>query len=374
MGKIKVLHCADLHIGAVCNYLGTKAVSRRQETLNTFEKTVGIAKENKVDIILIAGDLFNSNNVEKSFVDCVFDVIKNAGEIKFVFSAGNHDPINSESPFVKYALPENLYVMPKTAHCFEFPDINTRVYGVSFAEVYKNGTDAFPLTPVQDECVNLMCIHGELRSDLSSDYNSITDRFISNSGMDYIALGHIHKRTDIGMLGKTRFAYCGCAEGQGFDEDGKKGVYLIEISKDDFSYEFIPVCKRMHITEKVDINPALKSKDAADIVITSLKEKYGEDYTENLYKIILCGEVDEDAKLDLSEIKSQLEERVYFAKVKDCTEIKTDFELLSREKSLKGIFVKKMLELLPENQDLVKKALNLGLRAFETGVNYDENQ
>ena len=53
---VKILHMADLHIGANESFLGEKAVSRRLEALLTFEKAVDLAKEERVQLFLIAGD------------------------------------------------------------------------------------------------------------------------------------------------------------------------------------------------------------------------------------------------------------------------------------------------------------------------------
>ena len=72
MNTVKILHCADIHIGAAQSFLGTLAEKRRYEVLMTFERIIDTAKENDVKIIAIAGDLFDSNNIEKSFIDAVF--------------------------------------------------------------------------------------------------------------------------------------------------------------------------------------------------------------------------------------------------------------------------------------------------------------
>ena len=281
MDSVKILHCADIHIGAAENFLSTRAESRRAETLITFEKIINLAKEEKVDILLIAGDLFNSNNIEKSFIDRVFECFASVPNIKIVYAAGNHDPLNSESPFKKYTLPDNLFVLDTKDSFVEFRELNTRVYGKSFKEVYMQGQSRFALMPDQS-FINLMCIHGELRSDLGSDYNSITSEFIENSGMDYIALGHVHKRTDIGKIGNTYVAYCGCPEGQGFDELGEKGVYMGEVSKGVCNLQFVPTAKRMLICENIDITGLKTSSEIADSIINHLKQKYSDSFSENL--------------------------------------------------------------------------------------------
>lgn len=376
MNSVKILHCADVHIGAAESFLGARSDSRKAETLITFEKIVNLAKENSVDILLIAGDLFNSNSVDKSFVDTTFNAFAGIPEIKIVYAAGNHDPLNADSPFKKYTLPDNLFVL-ETKDCFvEFPELNTRVYGRSFKEVYMQGEPRFTLE-TQDSFINLMCIHGELRNDLGSDYNSITSDFIENSGMDYIALGHVHKRTDIGKIGNTYISYCGCPEGQGFDELGEKGVYIGEISKDDCKLQFVPTAKRMHICESVDISGMSNSAEVAENIIDFIKQKYPDNFSDNLYKIILTGYIDENVVLSVPEITSRLNDVTYFSKLRDKTDVNVDYEVLSQENTLKGIFVKNMLKRIEDadttEKEKLKYALNLGIKAFGGEVNYDED-
>ncbi len=375
MNSVKILHCADIHIGAAESSLGTLAESRRAETLITFEKIINLAKENCVDILLIAGDLFNSNNIEKSFTDRVFECFNSIPNIKIVYSAGNHDPLNADSPFKKEKLPQNLFVLD-TKDCFkEFSDLNTRVYGKSFKEVYMQGAHRFSLN-ADNNFINLMCIHGEIRSDLGSDYNSITSDFIKSSNMDYIALGHVHKRSEIGKIGDTYVSYPGCPEGQGFDELGEKGVYIGNISKGNCNLQFVPTAKRMHLAENIDISGLSSSNEITEHILKTLKEKYSENYADNLYKIILTGAIDEGVNLSLPEIATRLNDSVYFAKLRDKTEIKLDFESLSQENTLKGIFVKNMLSKIDsaaeEEKQLLINALNIGIKAFSGEVNYDE--
>lgn len=376
MNSVKILHCADLHIGAAESFLGSRSDSRRAETLITFEKIINTARENATQILLIAGDLFNANNIEKSYVDRVFECFATIPDTKVVYAAGNHDPLNAESPLKKYPLPDNLFVLDTNDCYVEFADLSTRVYGKSFKEVYMQGEPHFTLDTDPDY-INIMCIHGDLRSDLGSDYNSITSDFIKSSGMDYIALGHVHKRSDIGKIGDTYLSYCGCPEGQGFDELGEKGIYLGEISKGKCELQFVPTSKRMHLRESIDISGAVSSNEVADKIINCLKENYADNYSENLYKIILKGYIDENAIISVPEITSRLNENVYFAKVRNKTEIKVDFNNLAQEQGLKGIFVKNMLARIDvaegEEKERLKLALNIGLKAFSGEVSFDED-
>ena len=376
MASVKILHCADLHIGAVEGFLGAKAQSRRIETLMTFENIMALANKSGVDIVLIAGDLIDSNNIEHTFIERIFTAISAVPNTKVIFAAGNHDPLSANSPFISDDMPKNLFVLPTYDSYFEFSELKTRVYGKSFGSMYTKGVPSFSLK-TDDEFINLMCIHGETCADLNSDYNSITEQFIRTSGMDYIALGHIHKRTEIGKIGSVYCAYCGCPEGQGFDELGSKGVYLGDVSKSACDLKFIPFSKRMHLLEKVDIGEYKTSTEITDNILKVISEKYGENAFNNLYKIVLCGNIDDDTVISLAEITTRLNEILYFAKVKNGTELLVDFETLRQEKTLKGIFVDNMLKKIEdaenEEKDLLNKALLLGLKAFKAEVSFDED-
>lgn len=377
MNTVKILHCADIHIGAAESFLGTAAGKRRYETLLTFERIVDTASKEGVDIIAAAGDIFDSNRVEENLADAVFEKIASVPEIKVVLALGNHDPLSSDSPFKNRKLPQNLYVLGTRDDCIVFDDLKVRVYGRSFEDVYLKGEERFSITPPEDGYVNLMVLHGELRSDLNSNYNSVTSGFIKQSGMDYIALGHVHKRTEPQKIGDTYYAYCGCPEGQGFDETDEKGVYIGEIGKGFCELNFISMSKRRHICEKVDITGINSSAEISAAVTAQLKEKYGDGFGENLYKIELTGSIKEDFNLHLPEILSRVSERVYYAKIRDKTELLIDNEKLANEISLKGLFVKNMLEKInnaPEGErEGLENALKLGLRAFGAEVAYDED-
>lgn len=377
MNTVKILHCADIHIGAALSFLGENAAQRRYETLLTFERIIDTAAFEGVQIIAAAGDIFDSNGVEDGFVNAVFEKIASVSEIKIVLALGNHDPLSADSPFKNRELPQNLFVLGAKDECVVFDDIKTRVYGRSFDDVYLKGEERFSITPPEDEYINLMVLHGDLKSDLNSNYNSVTAGFIKSSGMDYIALGHIHGRTEPQKIGDTYYAYCGCPEGQGFDETDEKGVYIGEIGRGFCDLSFVPMSKRRHICEKIDVTGIDSSAEISGAISDMLLEKYGAQYGENLYKIELTGSISEDFNLNLTEILSRVSEKVYYAKIKDRTELSVDTEKLAGEISLRGLFVKNMLERInsanEEEREALENALKLGLRAFGTEVAYNED-
>lgn len=377
MNTVKILHCADIHIGAAESFLGPLAAGRRAETLITFERIIDLGVKESVDAVLIAGDLFDKNNIEQSFVSSVLNKIASVPDIKVIFAAGNHDPLIPGSPFVSNKLPDNLYILKTYDDCIGFEDRGFRIYGRSFDSAYMTGESDFSVKPPQDGIINIMVIHGELNSDLNACYNPITEAFIKNSEMDYMALGHVHKRTEPLLSGKTYYSYSGCPEGQGFDECDEKGVYIVNVGKGICEAEFISVAKRRHIRESIDITAFNTSAEIASAVLRLLEKKYGAGFSENLYRIELTGSFPADAVPNLSEIKARLADRVYFIKFKDLTEPAVDYDELSKEISLKGLFVKNMLKRLndaPESEKpTLRTALKLGLEAFGSEVAFDED-
>ena len=126
MDCVKILHCADLHIGANEALLGEKSYSRKAEALITFENIIKLAAEESVELVLIAGDLFCSNSVDRAGVNRVLECIGSLS-VPVVYAAGNHDPFNAGSPLYTAKLPDNLHILPEKDSVLFFGDINTRV-------------------------------------------------------------------------------------------------------------------------------------------------------------------------------------------------------------------------------------------------------
>ena len=375
MHPIKFIHCADIHIGKRSRYLGALSAVRQSEILLTLERICNLATSENVQLLLIAGDLFDSNNVEKELIERTFSILGAITPIKVVIAAGNHDPLNSVSVYRSERLPENVFILNTEASAFEFDDIRTCIYGYSFSEVYTKSEPKFSISPKADGYNNILLLHADTASP-NSVYNGISPEFITSSGMDYIALGHIHKRSEPQKLGNTLFAYSGCPEGQGFDELDEKGVYLGEIAGNTISLDFVCVCSRMHLLKRISLNGCSNESEIISNVLESVRRIDG--YSKHLYKIVLEGSLPEGLCVPVAEISSRLNSEVFFAKVRDNTKISLDYELIAQENSLRGIFVQRMLsrklQASPDELDIIENALNIGLRAFFTEVKYRDDQ
>ncbi|TMI80892.1 MAG: hypothetical protein E6H03_07620 [Bacillati bacterium ANGP1] len=76
--SIRLLHTSDIHLGATFKVLGERGREQHRQVRETFARVVGLAIEERVDAVLIAGDLFDS--VAAARVQAPFAAEQLAGE------------------------------------------------------------------------------------------------------------------------------------------------------------------------------------------------------------------------------------------------------------------------------------------------------
>lgn len=366
--KIKIAHCADLH-------LESKSETKNYEIKETFLNMLKVCKNENVDFLLISGDFFDDTNVNEKAIVWVKNELENFG-LKTIISPGNHDPFTNDSPYNKGAWPKNVYIFKenKLTH-FDFPELKTKIFGAAFTSIYQKNTLFNLKENLDDEFLNLCVMHGTMTKSNDEFYNPINPSKIEESGFDYVALGHIHKRSEILKLGKTLCAYSGSVCPKGFSETGAKGIYIGEISKNEQSFEFKKICK--HSYEKITLDIS-NINNISDFILESIKSNFGEGFENNSYEITLIGEIEEEFNLDIDAIKLFLSRHLHFARIKDKTETKIDFAKLNLRNDFKSLFIKEALKQIndaetEEEKEIAKTALKLGLKAFTEDVTYNDN-
>ncbi len=375
MNSIKFLHTADLHLGSY----RTGVKSGKSEIENTFLRIIDLCKTEKVDFLLIAGDLFDTPFVAAEDASRIISAIKQIPDTIVAISPGNHDYVCPGSVYLKYKFPDNTIIFSSFLEYADFPEKGVRLWGAGFTDRFENFALLKKPDDLNPQLINLCVLHGETVTDgSSSQYNPITPSAIEDCGFDYIALGHIHKRSGIQKMGKTRFAYSGCPDGMGFDESGEQGAYLGTVSQDMCDIEYIPTSSRQYIIESVDISSCSDSVDAAGIVKEYICNKFGDNFNNNLYRISLTGNISPDTSVSAIQVQTLLLNNLDYIEVLDKTDSDiSQLETLKNESSLRGIFVQKMLDKINsvpnEEIQVYKNALRIGLRAFGKRVKLDDN-
>ena len=381
--EVKILHCADLHLGAEFSTLGEKGAQRKREVFQALEKIVSICDDEGVEFLLIAGDLFDHLHIDPQMVSEVMAQFVRIPDTIVAIAPGNHDPFSIDSCYSTQKWPENVVIFSNERSCILFEDKNVCLWGDGFHSTY-HPDSFFSLVPggIDEERIHLCCIHGDVvPQGQNSLYNPILREQIRQSGFDYVALGHVHKRTTIQKEGKTAFAYSGSPEGHGFDEPGEQGIYIGTVSKNRHSLQFRKICRRSYHEVPVSITGALTHSDIAALLLEELEKRFGEEIREHLYKIVLKGEIPGSFLIDLEVLAQRIASHCFYAKIENQTALAVDYESLAREQTLKGIFVRNMLDCLVEVDGMkdesrlriAQNALQAGLRAFDCEVVTLEN-
>lgn len=373
--SVKILHTADLHLGS--SRTGVKG--GKAEIEKTFLKIINLCKTENVDFLLIAGDLFDTPFVSHTDAEMVISAISKIPKTIVAIAPGNHDCACPGSFYLKYNFPDNMIIFRSVLEYHDFPEKGVRLWGAGFTDHFQS----LPLLQNSEAMVNnltnICVLHGEIVSNNSpSVYNPIHSSSIEKSGFDYLALGHIHKRSDIQKSGKTYYSYSGCPDGMGFDELGSHGIYMGTVSTEGCDLDYIELSSRQYICESMDISSCKNSFEVADFILSKLQNRIDECYQRNLYRIVLSGEVSADLAIETSQVRKILSEKLFYIEILDKTTPDIDdFLNLANENSLRGVFVKKALEKISlssgEERTFYENALKIGLKAFNKGVTLNDN-
>lgn len=198
---MKILHAADIHLGAKFSWLGNKGASQREQVRATFKNVIANAINERVNIVLIAGDLFDSNQQPQRNIDLVVeqcDLLKQ-NNIPVCLIPGTHDPLDSSSIYRKVDFEvrcPNLKIFNnENVTCEEYPDINLTVYGKPNLSNRSYISPLKGLKRLTSTKYHIAMAHGALYipEKIAEDDHVFKIEEIKASGMDYIALGHWHR-------------------------------------------------------------------------------------------------------------------------------------------------------------------------------------
>lgn len=357
---MRIIHCADLHLDSVMdtNLTSNKAEIRRAELLRTFEKMVEYAKENSVELILIAGDLFDtSTGLNQQIKERVRGIIEAAPKIDFLYIHGNHD---ADALFCGKDHPDNLKLFGETWTKYNYGNVciaGREQYATK--DIYARG-EAYWNPDLLAGMINIVMLHGQVLQGIKvASCEDIPMDALKNRNIDYLALGHIHEYRKENLDERGTFCYCGCLEGRGFDECGKKGFVLLETDDTSVRSQFIPFASRQVVVKSVDVSSALSEKDVTD----RIQEAILDVSPESMVKLRLVGEIAPELDIDILYLTQKYTECFFALKIQDCTALKVEYEMYENDISLKGEFIRlvKNTQIAKEDKDRI---IRTGIRAL----------
>jgi len=243
---LRIIHTADVHLGARHDDLGDQASAQRERQFAAFVAAIDLALAEKVDLFLIAGDLFDSNVQPRRSVERVAAQLKRlaGSKVRTVIIPGTHDCYDRSSIYRAYDLkalsgstPDDdlVTVLTPATPNIHLKACDTVVHGPVFA------TKRAPHSPLRDldaKAVGITAtwqvgmVHGSLAIPGKTDRDEvvITTDEIGATGLDYLALGHWHSAQQAKAGGVT-YAYAGAPEPVALDQDRAGKVLLVEFDE-----------------------------------------------------------------------------------------------------------------------------------------------
>jgi len=360
MNTIRILHAADLHLDSPFEGLPAgKAAIRRQEQRTLLAALADLAAEEQVDLVLLSGDLLDSANTYYETGDELVRSLQNIDAPVFI-APGNHDYYSAKSPYARLKLPENVHIFTESAvHYVALPRLGVRVYGAAFTEDHSGPLLHGFHAERREGVLNILCMHGEVGV-RNSVYNPISEEDLAQSGMDYVALGHIHKACGLQKAGSVWYSWPGCPEGRGFDETGEKTVSIVELSSTECTLRTRVISTHRYEIMKVDVTGA----DPLLAIHTQLPD----DTVRDVYRIILTGEIEDTP--DLRRLYGNLAEMFFELQLRDETRLRRSVWDSAGEDTLRGLFLARLkarFDAAAEESDKIRieQAARWGLAAMD---------
>ncbi len=325
---LRLLHTADVHLGARHADLGEQAAAQRERQFAAFAAAVDLAIAEKVDIVLIAGDLFDSNTQPRRSVERVAAELKRLvdAHIRTVIIPGTHDVYDRSSLYRVHDLAalagsgvddDLVTVLTPDLPSVRLAACDVVVHGPVFA------TKRAPHSPLRDLKVtpgdgatwNVAMVHGSLAIPDRTDRDEVvfTRDEIEGTGLDYLALGHWHSAQQ-GKAGATTWAYPGAPEPVAVTQDGAGKVLLVELEEQNgkrtVSIEERLVGKTRFEKLAIDAATAVDQPKVIDRIAAAADPDL-------VLDVRLMGVRPDELDLDIDEIEERLKGRFLKLRVRD---------------------------------------------------------
>ncbi|SKC41346.1 metallophosphoesterase family protein [Maledivibacter halophilus] len=393
---LKFLHIADVHLDT--SFYAKNEVLRiklRDGIRNAFSNAVDLCINEKVNALLIAGDLFDNDKLSfrtEQFLINEFNRLKENG-IRVFYATGNHDPgdLSYRANSIKW--PDNVYIFKEDK--IEIIEVKNYDNNLEYKIIScghktnnegRNLVKKFPYKEGEIPHIGLLhtMVNNSKEAEKHGKYLPCSKEDLKAKGYDYWALGHIHKAQKV--CEEKNIYYPGNIQGRNPREIGKKGGILVTIDQNNsIATEFKALSMIQWYTLNIQGIENIKNYSELKEYIINKIENFIEKNRLINRKLILRIELEGRAYLKSElEVKENIEEiALELALNLDLMdlEIKSD-NLLSnldieeyREGDHVLSLVLELLENLEKNEELLNRLIDThlikkGIRRKEKKTNY----
>lgn len=315
---MKFLHIADVHLDSPflgLSFLPSELFGQIKNAIQlSFEKAVNFAIDHDVDLVLLAGDTFDSIHPTPQSKIFFANQIKRLvdRQIQVVMVLGNHDYsqiddlLLNESPYFKIIGSneqiEQVDFMTKSQYKY-------RVVGFSYQHNHITEDIIAKYPPKSTSIYTIGLAHAGMKQSSvdQNNYAPFTLNEVKNLNYDYFALGHIHLRQVLSQ--EPWIVYSGNLQGRHVNEKDAKGFYFGQVDEQsqNTQLQFIDVSPIVWQTVDLILDEPFKSTTKLCTKIQNLLAD--NNLRPTLFTVNIIGaELLSDAQLDMLNDKSMYEE------------------------------------------------------------------
>ena len=387
------LHAADIHLDSplrgLSHYEGAPPIEDiRGATRQALDNLVNLALEEKVNFVLVAGDIYDGDWQDFNTGLYFANQMRNLGEagIRVAVIRGNHDAANTMTKTL--IMPENVKIFSaRRPETWLFEDMGVAIHGQSYAnrDIYENLAVTYP-DPVPD-MINIGILHCLISgAEGHLPYAPCTLDELAAKGYDYWALGHVHK---YGVLREQpHIVYSGCTQGRHVREPDDKGCVLVEVEESDIRLEFAPLNVLRWTEVKANVGNAQNIEQAAMAFGEALSREMSDLNGINAcVRAVLTGRSPAHGRLSLdpeavaANIRAVASEvsrgKVWIEKVQLQTRPTIDFDSIAESDTPQGELLRYLKEIAENPQAIEELGLDLTplkSKLSGSGVEFKENE
>ena len=356
---VKLVQFGDPHLdGAFAGLSPRAAAVVRQRRRALLGEVVRLANNEKADLLICTGDLFDSQTPYADTLDAAAAAFSRA-EMPVFVAPGNHDWYDSKSPYASARWSANVHIFKGQLETVALESPGCRVTGFGYTERNPAGRFLEGYRETQDDLINILAAHGELKQSRDGQYAVATHADVTAAGFDYAAFGHIHDYSAV-KLGHTLAVVNGGLCARGFDEYGEKGAVVARVEKRYAEARLVPLGgERCHSAEIL-----CTAEDTVEAVARKITENCPYPSDRVFLRVTLSGQ----AAPRLRDVEAALS-AFLSVRIEDKTKKAEPLFARAGEDSLAGLFIgnmKKKIEAAgAEEKALLETALYYGLAALD---------